>query len=85
MQALDLCHPYILSDEINARTRNETSIVIYNTVAYFGYETTVNEHIYIYIMIYERGIIAPAPPHLIMIQYNHASLAKHVTNEFKVV
>ena len=56
MQALDLCHPYILSDEINARTRNETSIVIYNTVAY-------------------------APPHLIMILYNHASLAKHVTNE----
>lgn len=68
MQALDRCHPYILSDEINVRKRNETSIVIYNTVAYFGYERTVSEHIY---------NDSPCPSKM----YNHASLAKHVMNE----
>ena len=59
MQALDRCHPYILSDEINVRTRNETSIVIYNTVAYFGYETTVYNDIPL--LTFERGIIPPPP------------------------
>ena len=59
MQALDRCHPYILSDEINVRKRNETSIVIYNTVAYFGYEPTVSEHIciIIYIMIFLSSLL----------------------------
>ena len=33
------------------------------------------------LLTFERGIIAPALPLLIMILYNHASLAKHVTNE----
>ena len=47
---------------------NETSIVIYNTVAYFGYERTVSEHIY---------NDSPCPSKM----YNHASLAKHVMNE----
>ena len=33
------------------------------------------------LLTFERGIIAPALPLLIMILYNHASLAKHVMNE----
>ena len=60
MQALDRCHPYILSDEINVRKRNETSIVIYNTVAYFGYETTVYNDIPL--LTFEKGIIPHPPP-----------------------